>query len=278
MNDKAEHYGKLTSYQLHNLIDLQAQQYRDTLLSSQRRYADLKRLNRYENEILSQCGEDGIIEEIFRRIGTTNRHFVEFGAGNGLQNSTAALLLNNWTGSWIEGDASLASIIKSKFAALIVRHRLTLTEAFVTAENIEQLFVSLDVPESFDLLSIDIDGNDYWVWKSIVHYHPRVVIGEYNGRYGATLPWVMKYNPSHRWNGSCYYGASLKSLELLGALKGYSLVGCNLSGVNAFFVQNSLLNDLFAAPFTAENHFEPQRFFLVASPLQANDFGTFETI
>lgn len=278
MTDAATHYSKLANYQLHNQLDLQAQEFRRNLIASEGKYADSRNLNRYEYEILSQCGEDGILEEIFKRIGITNRFFVEFGAGNGLQNSTASLLLNNWTGAWIEGDHTSGETIRHKFAQLLLRHRLRYTEAFITAENIEELFGTLEVPETFDCMSVDIDGNDYWVWKAITHYRPRVVICEYNGRYGGTIPWVMKYNPNHSWNGSCYYGASLKALEKLGASKGYVLVGCNLAGVNAFFVQEELVKDLFIASHTAEYHFEPQRFFLVKASLQANDFGPFELV
>lgn len=278
MNDASAHFGKLANYQLHNQLDLQAQQYRQQRIASGGKYEDPKNLNRYEYEILSQCGEDGILEEIFKRIGTTNRFFVEFGAGNGVQNSTASLLLANWTGAWIEGDKGNCETIRQKYAPLLIRHRLRFSESFITAENIEELFSTLDIPETFDCLSIDLDGNDYWVWKAIEHYAPRVVVCEYNARYGPNLPWVMKYNPAHLWNGSCYYGAGLKALEKLGAAKGYTLVGCNLAGVNAFFVRQDSAGDLFAGPYTAEHHYEPQRFFLVTSSLQANDFGPFELI
>jgi hypothetical protein len=278
MSALADHFSKLTSYQIRNLLDCNAVQYREELLAKGEKYLDDKNLNRSEYEILSQCGEDGIIMEIFRRIGTTNRYFVEFGAGNGLQNSTAALLLNNWTGAWIEGDHTSAETIRNKFASLLLKHRLSFSESFITAENIEELFVSMEVPESFDCMSIDLDGNDFWVWKKITHYQPRVVVCEYNARYGGSLPWVMKYDPSHTWNGSCYYGAALKSFELLGAEKGYKLVGCNLAGVNAFFVREDLVEDHFQKPFTAERHFEPQRVFLIREKIQKNDFGPFELV
>jgi hypothetical protein len=278
MSAVSDHFSKFSSFQLHNLLELQAVHYREQLLSTGEKYADERNLNRHESEILSQCGEDGILSEIFRRIGTTNRYFVEFGAGNGLQNSTAALLINNWTGAWIEGDHNNAEMIQSKFASLLLKHRLSFAEAFVTVENVGELFTSLDVPESFDCMSIDIDGNDFWVWKAVEHFAPRVVICEYNARYGNSLPWVMKYNPMHSWNGSCYYGAALKALELLAAEKGYKLVGCNLAGVNAFFVREELTGELFQTPFTAERHFEPQRVFLVQDKLQKNDFGPFELV
>lgn len=271
-------FNNLTSYQLLMMQQLHVMSYRENLLKTTEKYADIKNLNRYESEIYSQCGEDGILQEIFKRIGTSNRYFVEFGAGNGLENTTTALLLNNWIGAWIEGNHRNTEIIQSKFASLLFKHRLSFMETFITAENIEEIFSQLEVPESFDCLSIDIDGNDYWVWKAINHYHPRVVVCEYNARYGNTLPWVMKYNPSHNWNETCYYGAALKSLERLADSKGYNLVGCNLAGVNAFFVRKDLTENNFQKEFTSEIHYEPQRLFLVSNKIQKADFGPFELI
>jgi hypothetical protein len=276
--EQLEKISRMTNYNLSNLLDLEATKIRNELFASDQKYSDPLRLNKYEFEIFSQCGEDGVINEIFKRIGITNQHFAEFGAGNGLQNSTAALILKNWTGAWIESDKKNIELINAKYNAQILRHRLILREAFITTENIEELLNEMDIPQEFDLMSIDIDGNDYWVWKAIVKFKPRVVICEYNGRFGADLKWVMRYNASHTWNGSSYYGASLKSLEILGAQKGYSLVGCNLAGVNAFFVRNDLVEGKFATPFTSENHFEPQRHFLIRDKIQRNDFGPFETI
>lgn len=271
-------FHQLTNFRLHQSLELQAVAYRENLIATQKKYEDPTCLNRFEYEIFSQSGEDGIIDEIFRRIGADNRYFVEFGAGNGLQNSTAALLLKNWVGLWMEADPGNGEIIRKKFASLLLKHRLSFLSSFITAENIEELFGQADVPESFDLLSIDLDGNDYWIWKTITHYSPRVVMCEYNPRYGSDLKWVMKYNPAHRWNGTCYYGASLKSLELLGREKGYKLVACNTAGVNAFFVRNDLVGAHFSPPFTSEFLYEPQRTFLIKSPLQRNDFGDFESI
>ena len=278
MSDLLVQLSRVNNYQQHNLLDLQAVNYREQLLKSPGKYEDPKCLNRFEYEILSQCGEDGIIEEIFRRIGTVSRFFIEFGAGNGLQNNTVSLLLKNWSGLWMETDLANAEVIGKKFAQPLARRQLAFKQTSVTAENVENLFREAEVPVEFDLLSIDIDGNDYWVWKNITAFRPRVVVCEYNARYGPELKWVMRYNPAHRWNGSCYYGASLKSLELLAASKGYCLVGCNLAGVNAFFVREDLANDLFTNPFTSATHFEPQRVFLQRSPIQGNDFGPFESI
>lgn len=266
----------LSLLQLRSLVDLEVDRFRIELLNTNSRYKDAANLNRFEHSVFSQCGEDGIIEEIFKRIGHTNRYFVEFGAGNGLQNCTASLLLQNWFGLWIESEPNNVQSITSKFNSLILRHSLTFRQHFVTAENIENIFSDADVPEEFDMLSIDIDGNDYWIWNAITNFHPRVIVCEYNGRFGPGIQWVMKYNPEHIWSGTSYYGASLKSLELLGKKKGYTLVGCSLSGVNAFFVRQDLVMDQFSKNSSSENHFEPQRHFLIREPVQPNDFGPFE--
>ncbi|MFC1703305.1 hypothetical protein ACFL1E_00785 [Candidatus Omnitrophota bacterium] len=244
------------------------------------KYQNPKKLNRFEFQCHSQNGEDGIIAEIFRRIGVTNQFFVEFGAStNGLENNTTYLLLKGWKGgAWIEGNPKDVERIKRKYRTFVNNKKLSVRCAFVTAENIEGLFKELDIPKEFDLLSVDIDGNDYWVWKAITHYRPRVVVIEYNPSFDSDLKWVMKYNPQHVWNGTIYYGASLKSLEILGAQKGYKLIGCNFTGANAFFVREDLVKDKFLEPFTSENHYEPPRYYLLRTVGHERDFGDFESI
>jgi hypothetical protein len=224
------------------------------------KYSDPKKLNRHEYKVFSQNGEDGIIAEVFRRIGTTNRYFVEFGSSDGMECNTVLLLRQGWGGLWIDGDAEAMGRANEHFRPEIEAKRLTVIESFITAENIEDLFRRGKVPEEFDLLSIDIDRNDYYVWEKIAHYRPRVAIVEYNPLYPPTMSWVIPYDPAAMWDHTSHTGASLKALEELGAKKGYRLVGCNISGVNAFFVRDDLLGDHFAAPYTAENHYEPSRY------------------
>ncbi len=223
------------------------------------RYRDPKRLGRYEFKVSSQSGEDGIIAEIFRRIGTTNRSFIEFGASSGVENNTSLLLRLGWNGLWIDADTEAITKARQKFDTLISEGRLTILESFITAENIEDLFRQGKVPEEPDLLSIDIDRNDYHVWEQITHYQPRVVIVEYEASFGPTISWVVPYDPKAFGWTEFGNGASLKALTDLGARKGYSLVGCNIGGVNAFFIRNDLLGDHFVPPYSAENHYEPKR-------------------
>jgi hypothetical protein len=130
----------------------------------------------------------------------------------------------------------------------------------ITAENIATIFDSHRVPDEFDLLSIDIDGNDYWVWRALRRFRPRVVVIEYNAAYAPPKRWVMAYNVDHRWDETTYYGASLTSLEFLGAELGYALVATDDAGVNAFFVRRDLVRPAYMAALTAEAAYHPPGF------------------
>ncbi len=242
------------------------------------RYRESKRLNKHEYQVLSQNGEDGIISEIFNRIGVTNKFFVETGIGDGIENNTTHLILNKFSGLWIESNSKSVKNIEKKVKNIIHQNKLILKNAFVNAENIEELFREAKVPNEFDLLSIDIDGNDYWVWKSIKNYNPRLVVIEYNASLGPKVEWIMKYNPVYLWDGTSYFGASLKALEILGQEKGYTLVGCDFTGVNAFFVRSDLVDEKFLSPFTSENHYEPPRYFLKRRLGRTKNYKIFENI
>jgi hypothetical protein len=228
------------------------------------RHSDPKRLLRYGFKCYSQCDEDGIIQEIFRRIGIAHRTFIEFGVQNGAECNTAMLLLGGWRGLWIEQSAADVAQIRRTLAGFIEERRLKLLEGRVTAENINKLFEQAGFVGEIDLLSIDIDYNDYWVWKAIEIVKPRVVVIEYNATLRPPLSLVVPYAPAANWNGSSYFGASLEALARLGGGKGYRLVGCSISGVNAFFVRDDLCGDHFLEPATAEEHYEPARYFFSA--------------
>lgn len=226
-------------------------------------YADPKCLLQFEFGIYSQGGEDGIIAEIFKRIGLTNKFFIEFGVSNGLENNTAALLLQGWQGVWLEGSLKFYKSILQTFSSVISSQQLQVRNAFVSRENIETLLMEAGAPAEPDLLSIDIDGNDYWIWQTITKFRPQVVVIEYNAFFGPTVPWIMEYDANHIWDRSTHYGASLKALEKLGRDKGYSLVACNFTGHNAFFVRDDLVSDKFLTPFTAENHYQALKLYLL---------------
>lgn len=220
-------------------------------------------LARFEHQVFSQGGEDGVLREIFRRIGEGTRSFVEFGVEDGIQNNTHFLLHQGWRGCWLEGSPTAVEAIRNQFAPSLATGQLKVKHTFITAENIADSFRELQVPTEVDLLSIDIDGNDYWVWKALAAWRPRVVVLEYNANYPADCDWVMPYDPQHSWGVDTYFGASLLAYTRLGQELGYRLVGCALNGTNAFFVRADLAGDHFTAEATAAFHFEPARFFLI---------------
>lgn len=225
------------------------------------RNANPKRLLRYGFKIYSQNDEDGILEEIFRRIGVENRRFVEFGVENGFECNTAKLLVEGWQGLWMEANAAQAKRIREHFTSFFSSGNLSLLEETVTAENINALLSQAGFVGDLDLLSIDIDFSDYWVWKAIEVARPRVVVIEYNASLRPPLSLVVPYSPTSSWSGGNYFGASLEAFVRLAQGKGYRIVGCSFSGVNAFFVREDLCKDLFLEPATAEEHFEPARYF-----------------
>jgi hypothetical protein len=230
------------------------------------RHADPKRLLRYGFKLYSQNDEDGIIQEIFRRIGAANRTFVEFGVDTGLECNSLKLLVEGWRGFWIEADPLRASSIRRNLKPFLDDRRLAFVERRVTAENIDALLAEGGMAGEIDLLCIDIDYNDYWVWKAITAVEPRVVVIEYNASFRPPLSLTVPYDPDAGWDGSNHYGASLEALVRLGREKGYQLVGCSIAGVNAFFVRADLAGDKFLAPATAEEHYEPPRHYFHLLP------------
>ena len=223
------------------------------------KYSNPLNLIPYGKKMYSQNDEDGIIIEIFNRIGSTNKIFIELGCGNGIENNTYSLLFQNWKGLWIDGNKRKIKSIIKQLPKTISTNQLQVLCSFITKENINELITSKIQEEEIDLLSIDLDGNDAYIFESITCINPRVVIIEYNARFIPPVKYCVKYQAFFQWDWSDNGGASLKYLEILFKQKGYKLVGCNIAGVNAFFVRNDLIQNKFESPFTAENHFEPAR-------------------
>jgi hypothetical protein len=225
-----------------------------------RKYRDPRHLVHFHYGVYSQHKEDGMIAEIFRRILPSDHFFVEFGV-DAVQNNTLALLLQRWKGLWIEADPEKIARLNRIFARILTRGQLKIKLSSITAENINDVLREAEVADSFDLLSIDVDGNDYWFWKAMT-YRPRVVVIEYNASFGPNIDCKARYDPRWRWKYNRAFGASLKALELLGREKGYSLVGCDIAGTNAFFVRDDLVQGKFVEPFTSEFHFESAKYYL----------------
>jgi hypothetical protein len=230
------------------------------------RFQDPLRLERSGFRIHSQYDEDGIIAEIFRRIGTTSRTFVEFGSGNGAENCAGALLLQGWRGLWIEGNSEFRANIERMWRAEFDTGHLTLRTEFVTPDNINRIIETAGFSGEIDFLAVDVDGQDYHVLEAISAVSPRVICAEYNCNLGPDLIWTLPRNDAYVWDGVDYRtGVSLKALELLLTKRGYALVGCSVAGVNAFFVRHELAEGKFASPFTSENHFNAFRLLYAGS-------------
>ena len=227
--------------------------------AARQRLMDERALESYGYKVYSQNDEDGIIHEIFRRIGCKDKTFVEFGVQNGLESNCHLLLHYGWRGLFIEGSKSYCDEIAMRFKPVITSGQLKVLNAFITRENINDLLREQAFSGEIDLLSIDVDGNDYYIWEAISAARPRVLIIEYNGKFPPDLDWKQAYNAEHIWDGSDWHGASLKAYELLGREKGYRLVGTNLRGVNAFFVREDLCGDKFYPDATAEALYNPLR-------------------
>jgi hypothetical protein len=232
-----------------------------TLLDGER-YCDPRHLCRFEAQVYSQHGEDGILSEILGRIGETNRVFVEIGSGDGNENNTRYRLDQGWSGFWFDADET--NVRRSK--SMAPDSRLRVVHANVTAENIAHLMVHHGVPVTFDLLSLDIDRNTSHIWRALGHLAPRVVVVEYNASIPRDDPWEIDYRADATWDGSLRFGASLRTLQALGESLGFILVACELSGSNAFFVRRELVDDQFVGPFTARALYEPPRYYLAGRP------------
>ncbi|MFA6168738.1 MAG: hypothetical protein WC700_19095 [Gemmatimonadaceae bacterium] len=236
-------------------------QYADALLREPR-YADARHLAHYEWRVHSQGGEDGIIAEVFRRIGTRTRTFVEIGVESGVECTTTLLLRQGWRGWWVEGDHANASLARTLFAPHVASGQLTIIEAMVSSSNVQALLRDAGAPADVDLLSVDIDRNTWHVWHALTALRARATVIEYNASFGPRLDWVIADDPAKSWNGTVDFGASLAACERLGREKGMSLVGCTLNGANAFFVEAALAETEFTGPFTAEALWEPPRYWL----------------
>lgn len=194
-------------------------------------------LSASEVQVFSQNGEDGVLAEIFARIGTTDRSFVEFGAHDGVECNTRFLMeVLGWSGVYIESDSGAFSLLSE---SLINRSDVVTLQAFVTSENVNEIFASAAIPREMDLLSVDIDGQDYWVWDALDGYRARVVVIEYNATLPAQSRLVEEKGTVHQ-GYTRSFGASVGALRALGEKKGYKLVHADLAGVNLFFVRDDL--------------------------------------
>lgn len=196
-----------------------------------------------EFKVYSQWGEDGIIQHLVRSVPIPATRFVEIGVETYEEANTRFLLLNdNWSGLLVDGSRWAVQRIRTSRAYWL--HDLRAVDAFVTRDNVNEVVRASGFQGEIGLLSIDIDGMDFWVWEALDVIHPAIVVVEYNHRFGPDLSVTVPYRPDFdRWEAHpsiLYYGASLRALCRLGARKGYDFVGAGSAGLNAFFVRKDL--------------------------------------
>jgi hypothetical protein len=227
------------------------------------RVRELESINDFsdvEFSVFSQFGDDGIIQWLIHRLSGLSETFVEFGVQDYQEANTRFLLVNdNWRGLVMDSSSRYVDVIRRD--AISWRHDLQSKCAFVTAENIDQLLLDHGFEGDIGLLHIDIDGNDYWVWRGLTAVRPAIAIIEYNSVFGAERAITIPYDPKFSRGGrisNLYFGASLPALCDLADSKGYDFVGSNSAGNNAYFIRSELHHGL--KPLTAAEGYVISKF------------------
>jgi len=205
-------------------------------------------INQAEFQIYSQWGEDGIIDYLIEKIERERnipKKFIELGVENYIESNTRFLIKNrNWSGLIIDGSEDNIKFIKQD--SIYWRHDLTALAKFITADNIDGLIAGSGFSGEIGLLSIDLDGNDYYIWDAIKSANPILVVCEYNSvfgdQHGLTIPYKPEFKRSNEHFSNLYFGASIKALIAMGYKKGYSFLGTSSNGVNAFFIRRDYFN------------------------------------
>lgn len=198
----------------------------------------------------SQWGEDGIIDWLIEKLPEIPRTFVEFGVANYCESNTRLLLfLRNWRGLVMDGSPENISNIQRQ--DIYWRYDLAAKYAFIDRYNINELISAAGFRGDIGLLSVDIDGNDYWIWQAIDVVSPVIVVCEYNAVFGdrfqLSVPYQADFQRTQAHYSNLYFGASLPAFVKLGKEKGYTFVGTTSAGCNAFFIRNDLAPLIIAA-------------------------------
>ena len=200
----------------------------------------------------SQNEEDGITWSLLEAGAEATRRFVDIGCGDNGGNCGFLAAELGWSGLMLDGDAPKVARARLRFGSV----RVSCRAAFITRENVDALLRDSGMSGEIDVLSIDIDGNDYWIWDAITEVDARLIIVEYNSLFGDERSVVVPYDPEfdrradrlERKGGTMYYGASLAALDSLAARRGYRLVAVEPRGLNAFFVRNDVCPGVLAVP------------------------------
>lgn len=202
-------------------------------------------LSEVEFKVFSQWGDDGIIQWLVNNLEFPHKTFIEFGVENYRESNTRFLMMNdNWSGLVMDGSKSnIAQIIHSEY---FWRYELSARAVFIDTENINHLLSASGFDREIGILHIDLDGNDYWIWKEIDVISPILVVLEYNSVFGPdraiTTPYNKSFCRTKAHHSNLYFGASLRAVHKLSSEKGYSFIGCNSAGNNAYFVRRDKLN------------------------------------
>jgi hypothetical protein len=200
-----------------------------------------------EFKVFSQFGDDGIIQYLIHTIDIPHHSFIEFGVENYMESNTRFLLMNNnWNGLVIDAGKDNIEFIRNH--EIYWKHELSAVEQFITKENINTIISDSGFSGNAGILSIDVDGNDYWIWESVHAVTPVVVIIEFNSVFGpdfaVTIPYSSDFNRTKSHYTNLYWGCSLKALCFLAGKKGYFFIGCNSSGNNAYFIRKDKIGRL----------------------------------
>lgn len=225
--------------------------------------APLPSIQDAEFKVFSQFGEDGILQYLISETGIRRDEqvFVEFGVQNYVESNTRFLLMNNhWKGMIIDGSREYMDFVRSQ--DIYWRHDLTAVDAWIDRDNINQLIGDAGISGDIGVLSVDIDGNDYWVWERIEVVRPVIVVVEWNSVFGPEHAISVPYDPAFQrekaHHSNLFWGASIRAFATLAARKGYALMGSNAVGNNLFFVRSDRLGRL--VPLSVSEAYVESRF------------------
>ncbi len=224
-----------------------------------RQNANLSTFDEVEFRAFSQNGEDGILLYIFSLMGSTNKRAVEICAGDGIQCNCANLIINHgWNALLVDGDEANVRAGRAYYSECPDTKWWppTFVNAWVLRDNVNSVIRAQAYEGEIDLLSLDMDGMDYWIWEALDCINPRVVVLEYQCIWGPDKSVTVPYDPSFVAEivdgGANYSGASLAAFVKLGRRKGYRLIGCQRYGFNAFFMRSDIGQDIFPEIPTSE--------------------------
>ncbi|MFZ3060711.1 MAG: hypothetical protein WA102_13375 [Candidatus Methanoperedens sp.] len=210
-------------------------------------YGIYENIHETEFKVFSQWGTDGIIQYLINNIEISEKKFIEFGVQYYTESNTRFLLINNnWKGLVIDGNKENIDYIKKD--PIYWRRDLTGVHYFINKDNINNIISDSNFFGEIGILSIDLDGNDYWIWECINVVDPIIVIIEYNSVFGykhaITIPYNPTFDRTKAHYSNLFFGCSLKALCLLAEKKGYIFVGSDSSGNNAFFIRNDKIGNI----------------------------------